>query len=166
MLPAYAELHCISNFSFLQGTSHPEELVERAAALGYAALAITDECSVAGAVRAHVAAKDFGLKLLIGSEFRLIDGPKLVLLAMNRAGYGNLSALITRARCAAKKGTYRITRSELEGGIAECLALLVPDDADCAADAAWVRERFPRTAWTALELLRGPDDTGWLRKLE
>ncbi len=166
MLPAYAELHCISNFSFLQGTSHPEELVERAAALGYAALAITDECSVAGAVRAHVAAKDFGLKLLIGSEFRLIDGPKLVLLAMNRAGYGNLSALITRARCAAKKGTYRITRSEFEGGIAECLALLVPDDADCAADAAWLRERFPGTAWIAVELLRGPDDTGWLRKLE
>ncbi len=58
MLPAYAELHCLSNFSFLRGASHPEELVERAAALGYAALAITDECSVSGAVRAHLAAKD------------------------------------------------------------------------------------------------------------
>ena len=60
MLPAYAELHCLTNFSFLRGASHPEELVERAAALGYAALAITDECSVAGVVRAHIAAKEYG----------------------------------------------------------------------------------------------------------
>src|SRR4029077_14775402 len=74
MLPAYAELHCLSNFSFLRGASHPEELVERAQALGYAALAITDECSVAGAVRAHLAAKEAGLTLLIGSEFTLGDG--------------------------------------------------------------------------------------------
>ncbi len=80
MLPAYAELHCLSNFSFLRGASHPEELVERAQALGYAALALTDECSVAGVVRAHLAAKDAGLPLVIGSEFTLADGTKLVLL--------------------------------------------------------------------------------------
>ena len=60
LLPAYAELHCLSNFSFLRGASHPEELVERAKSLGYAALAMTDECSLAGAVRAHLAAKDAG----------------------------------------------------------------------------------------------------------
>ena len=59
-LPGYAELHCRSNFSFLTGASHPEELVERAAALGYAALAITDECSLAGVVRAHVEAREAG----------------------------------------------------------------------------------------------------------
>ncbi len=59
-LPDYAELHCVSNFSFLRGASHPEELVERAAALGYKALALTDECSLAGAVRAHQAAKEHG----------------------------------------------------------------------------------------------------------
>ena len=58
LLPAYAELHCLSNFSFLRGASHPEELVERAKAEGYAALALTDECSLAGAVRAHLAAKE------------------------------------------------------------------------------------------------------------
>ena len=80
MLPPYAELHCLSNFSFLRGASHPEELVERAQALGYAALAITDECSLAGVVRAHLAAKDAGLPLVIGSEFTLADGLKLVLL--------------------------------------------------------------------------------------
>ncbi len=65
-LPEYAELHCLSNFSFLRGASHPEELVERAAALGYRALAITDECSLAGAVCAHQAAKEHGLKLILG----------------------------------------------------------------------------------------------------
>ena len=72
MLPPYAELHCLSNFSFLRGASHPEELVERSHALGYAALAITDECSLAGAVRAHLAAKEIGLRLLIGSELALV----------------------------------------------------------------------------------------------
>ncbi len=67
----YAELHCLSNFTFLRGASRAAELVERAARLGYAALAITDECSVAGIVRAHVAAKEHGLELIVGAEFRL-----------------------------------------------------------------------------------------------
>jgi hypothetical protein len=67
--PAYAELHCLSNFSFLRGASQPAELVQRAAELGYEALALTDECSVAGVVRAWEAAREHGLKLIIGSEF-------------------------------------------------------------------------------------------------
>src|SRR5205807_140563 len=94
----YAELHCISNFTFLRGASHPEELVARAQELGYAALAITDECSLAGIVRAHVEAKKCSLPLIIGSEFRLDDGLRLVLLATDRESYGRLSALITRGR--------------------------------------------------------------------
>ena len=126
MLPAYAELHCRSNFSFLTAASHPEELVARAAALGYAALAITDECSFAGAVRAHLAARAAQLKLIIGTELQLADGPKLVLLAMNRNGYGNLSELITRGRRNALKGSYRLTRADLDAGLDDCLALLVP----------------------------------------
>ncbi len=73
VLPEYAELHSLSNFTFLRGASHPEELVERARALGYSALAITDEGSLAGVVRAHVAARDRGLRLIIGAEFRLAD---------------------------------------------------------------------------------------------
>src|SRR5258705_13964346 len=97
-LPRYAELHCLSNFSFLRGASHPEELVERAKALGYAALAVTDECSLAGAVRAHLAAKELGLRLVIGSEFTLADGLKLALYATDRASYGDLAQLITRGR--------------------------------------------------------------------
>ena len=69
-LPSYAELHCLSNFSFLRGASHAEELVGRAAALGYSALAITDECSLAGIVRAHEAALEACIKLIVGAEFR------------------------------------------------------------------------------------------------
>ncbi len=75
MFPSYAELHCLTNFTFLRGASHPEELVERAAQLGYSALAITDECSLAGVVRAHVAAKEHGLKLVVGAEFTLHEAP-------------------------------------------------------------------------------------------
>jgi len=112
---AYAELHCLSNFSFLRGASHPEELVARAAGLGYAALAVTDECSVAGVVRAHVAAREHGLKLIVGSEFRLEDGLRCVLLATDRIGYGQLCRLITRARRAAAKGEYRLRRSDFGG---------------------------------------------------
>jgi len=84
VLTPYAELHCLTNFSFLRGASHPEELVERARAQGYAALAVTDECSVAGAVRAHLAAKEAELPLVIGSELTLADGMKLVLYAILR----------------------------------------------------------------------------------
>src|SRR5687767_5024549 len=122
MLPAYAELHCISNFTFLRGASHAQELVEQASKLGYTALAITDECSVAGVVRAHVAAKEVGLKLIIGSEFRLADGLRLVLLAENLNGYSNLSELITLARRRAPKGEYKLERADLIN-LPDCLAL-------------------------------------------
>src|ERR1700682_3188954 len=120
---SYAELHCISNFTFLRGASHPEELIARAYELGYAALAITDECSLAGIVRAHVEAKKCSLPLIIGSEFRLDDGLRLVLLATDRESYGRLSALITRGRRGAVKGSYRLTRADLADG---CLALWIP----------------------------------------
>ena len=86
MRAAYAELHCLSHFSFLRGASGPAELVARAAALGYEALAITDECSVAGIVRAHAAAREHSLRLIIGSEIRLQEGARLVVLAADRQG--------------------------------------------------------------------------------
>jgi error-prone DNA polymerase len=170
MLPQYAELHCLTNFTFLRGASHPEELVERAAALGYAALAITDECSVAGVVRAHVAAKDHALKLLVGSELQLADGPKLALLATSRAGYGNLSELITKGRRSAAKGSYRLTQADLDGGLDGCLALLVPPPhpnplPHGGEGAKWLAERFPGRAWIAAELHCGPDDRARLAGL-
>lgn len=135
--PDYAELHCCSSFSFLRGASFPEELVKQAAELSYSALAITDECSMAGVVRAHAEAKKTGLHLLIGSQFILQDGLRLVCLAMNRNGYGNLCELITLARQRAKKGTYRVSREDLESCpdaphlalLQDCLVLLIPHPA-------------------------------------
>jgi error-prone DNA polymerase len=163
-LPAYAELHCLSNFTFLRGASHPEELVQRASALGYSALALTDECSLAGVVRAHVAARDTGLSLIVGSEMRLRDGPKLVLLATDRDSYGHLSALITRGRIGSRKGSYSLGRTDL-GDLPGCLALLIPDGKHDAEHACIVAERFPGRAWIAAELLCGPDDRARLGEL-
>ena len=174
MFPAYAELHCLSNFSFLRGASHPEELAERAHALGYAALAITDECSLAGVVRAHLAAKPLGLKLLIGAEIRLEEGPALILLATNRDGYGDLCELITRGRRAASKGSYRLIQADLERGLADCLAVLIPPSSPLSCSAVgegeaehvrWLKARFPGRCWLAVELHRGPDDMSRLGAL-
>lgn len=109
----YAELHCRTNFTFLEGASHPHELVERATELGYTALAITDRESVAGVVRAHVAAKETGLKLLIGSAVHPVDGPAMLVWAINRKGYGRLSRLLTLGRCSAPKGECRLTFAEI-----------------------------------------------------
>ncbi|HKA39491.1 MAG TPA: error-prone DNA polymerase [Burkholderiales bacterium] len=164
-LPAYAELHCLTNFTFLRGASHPEELIERARELGYEALAITDECSVAGVVRAHVAARQCGLNLIVGSEFVFDDGLKLVLLAANREGYGHLCTLITRGRMRAAKGTYRLTRADLEQNLDGCLVLLVPPDPPDMVQARLVAERFPGRAWIAAELLSGPNDRARLAAL-
>ena len=158
MPAAYAELHCLSNFTFLRGASHAGELVTRAAKLGYTALAITDECSVAGVVRAHAAAKEHQFKLIIGAEFSATDGLRFVLLAQNRAGYGNLCELITRGRRNAKKGEYRLSRDDLNAGSEHCIALWLPPAQPDAGDAQWLAARFPERTWIAAELLlRGGD---------
>ena len=164
-LSRYAELHCLSNFSFLKGASHPEELAAKAIELGYAALALTDECSLAGVVRAYGETKQSGLKLIIGSSFVLDDGLQIVLLAIDRNGYGNLSELITLARMRCQKGSYRLTRADLDGrpqpagaippsagaidhlaGMPDCIALWIPardaDDARLEADAEWFSTTF------------------------
>jgi error-prone DNA polymerase len=192
MLPPYAELHCLSNFSFLRGASHPEELVERAQALGYAALAITDECSVAGVVRAHLAAKDAGLPLLIGSEFTLADGLRLVLYATDRDTYGDLTQLITRGRRSAVKGTYALTRDDVAALASRCLALWLPEmremrvrleipepvstrrtaagkfesDPHFPDHARWFADVFPGRAWIAAELFARSGDRARLATLQ
>ncbi len=168
--PDYAELHCLSNFSFLRGASHPEELVGQAARLGYTALALTDECSVAGVVRAHLAARELGLRLIVGSELRLADGPRLALLATDREGYGNLCELITLGRRRAKKGAYRLETADLDAGVPGCLALLIPEpeaaSARTRADAAWLAARFAGRAWIAFECLHGSGEGARRRRLE
>jgi error-prone DNA polymerase len=158
MLPDYAELHCCTNFSFLRGASHAEELVARAAEMGYTALAITDECSLAGVVRAHVAAKEVGLKLIVGSELVLADGMRLVLLAQNRAGYGNLSALITLGRRRAAKADFLLTRKDIDWGVPDCLCLWLATKDSTRAEADWLAARFPDRCWIAWERFLEPDD--------
>ena len=167
----YAELHCITNFSFLRGASFPEELVERAKELDYRAIAITDECSVSGIVRAHTAAKSFGIKLIIGSEFILSDGCHLVLLAKNKQGYSQICNIITRARSEAKKGSYFIDRSTVGENLAgDCIVLWVPDflkkSEALIGEASWLKHQFKDELWIAVELLLRGDDRSKLRYLE
>jgi error-prone DNA polymerase len=180
-LPAYAELFCLSNFSFLQGASHAEELVARAVQLGYAALALTDECSLAGVVRAHAEAKKANLPLIVGAHFHLqeaggLPALSLLLLAQNRNGYGNLSELITLGRTRSEKGSYLLRPADLEAppenlshlrGMPDCLAILLPaypghEPAGVDrlhAQAAWMAKVFPGRAWIGLNLLhRAFDD--------
>jgi error-prone DNA polymerase len=162
-LPDYAELHCLSNFSFLRGASHPEELVERAAALGYEALAITDECSLAGAVRAHQAAKEHGLKLILGTEIRF-EKTKLVLLATDRQSYGAISSLITLGRRRSKKGQYSLSRPDVESLAGSgVLVLWVPNEDFETGD--WLSASFKGDAWIAAELHCGPNDHAKLSSL-
>ncbi|RKP50589.1 error-prone DNA polymerase [Trinickia fusca] len=184
-LPDYAELHCLSNFTFLRGASHPAELVEQAVEHGYRALAMTDECSLAGIVRAHVAAKKHQgvLQLLIGSEFNLTDEHgepfcTLVALATNREGYGNLCELITLGRSRAQKGQYRLGPADFTAPEAElahlrdlpdCLLLLVPSRAASLAHtlrgAKWLAGWASGRAWLALELWQNGGDDEYLDAL-
>jgi error-prone DNA polymerase len=173
VLPDYAELRCLSNFSFLRGASHPEELVERAAELGYRALAVVDECSLAGVVRAHVAAKKHQLPLLIGSQFSVqCDAPfTLVVLACNLNGYGNLCEFITRLRRASlKKGTYRLTVDGIDAdALADCVVIAVPDIA-CDQEqmhtiARWLLWHFRGRCWLGVEQLCRFDDEMRLHQL-
>lgn len=153
----YAELHCVSNFSFLRGASHPEELVRRAIELGYRGIAITDECSVAGVVRAHGAAREQSLQLVIGSEFNFPDELKLVVLATNREAYGALCRFISFARRATAKGEYRACREDFAAhiGDSDCLVLWLPAQESDADTGRWLRERFANRLWLAVEYLRG-----------
>jgi len=157
---AFAELHCKSNFSFLYGASHPDELVAQAAELGYRGIAITDECSLAGIVKAHMEAKKRGIHLVIGAEFLLSEGIKIVMLAPHRNAYGQLSTLISRARKNSEKGTYRLSVDDLSWGVGECFALWVPMTTTMSVlldQGRRLRSLLPQL-WIALELLQNGDD--------
>ncbi|HUR40379.1 MAG TPA: error-prone DNA polymerase [Verrucomicrobiae bacterium] len=165
--PDYAELHCVSNFSFLRGASHPDELVSRAAALGYSALALTDECSLAGVVRAWQASQKVALPLITGAEFTLEDGLRLVLLAENHDGYSRLCRLITQARRRSEKGAYRIGRGDF-ARTSDCFALWLPGaqvEAIDATQAEWTRECFGEAGGIALEVHRSDDDAARIAQL-
>ena len=177
-LPGYAELHCLSNFSFQRGASHPQELVKRALALGYQALALTDECSVAGVVRAWEAAKECGLHLIVGSEFLWGDDLRLVALARDAEGWGNLCEFITAARAVASKGQYHVGPCSPWGLLQGCELLLAPirqrfDASDLIAISACLSSargqfdsNFDGHIWLAVEMHLAPDDSLWLATLQ
>lgn len=162
----YAELHCLSSFSFQRGASSADELFRRAREQGYQALAITDECTLAGIVRAWQAAKEHGLKLIVGSEIQVQQGPKLVLLVENLAGYQNLCALITQARRRAEKGSYQVLAEDLAAHQHGLLALWVPGAAPDAIAGQHLLDVFGERLWLAVHLHRGADDDARLAHLQ
>ena len=160
---SYAELHCLSNFSFQRGASSAQELFQRAARLGYRALAITDECTLAGIVRAWQAANDTNVALIVGAEVVIEQGPKLVLLAENLKGYQALCGLITRARRRAEKGRYQLLYEDFSGSSEGLLAIWLTEGDTRALP--WLKQYFPERLWLGVELHRGADDKARLKRL-
>ena len=171
-LPPYAELHCLSDFSFLRGAASAEDLFARAQQCGYEALAITDECSLAGIVRGLEASRATGIPLIVGSEFVLECGLKCVLLVETHAGYVRLCELITTGRRAAAKGRYRLTRADVQrvvgdsaGADTGLFALWVPAAVPEAEQGRWLQQVFVQRTWLAVHLHRERDDAAWLQQL-
>ncbi|HEY1058836.1 MAG TPA: error-prone DNA polymerase [Limnobacter sp.] len=172
-LPGFAELLCTSNFSFLKGASHPEELVLQASRLGYRSLAITDECSLAGIVRAHEAAREHSIHLIVGAQFELdssseFAGQCFALLVKNREGYTQLCRLITRARTRADKGQYTITHRDLANPLPGLLLLLIPQDSNKAgfpAFLAWCSSRYTGRIGVVAHMPQQGFDTAWATQL-
>ncbi len=158
----YAELHCRTNFSFLEGASHADELATRAGELGYRALAVTDRNSLAGVVRAHVAAKEANLKLLVGAELTPVDASPVLVWAADRASYGRLARLLTVGRRNAPKGECWLTFDDLAAHSAGLLAGVPLRQAD-AADLPRYRDLFADRCYALAELHRGLDDRHRLR---
>jgi len=175
--PDYAELRCLSAHSFLHGASRPEELVERASQLGYRALALTDEGSLGGVVRAHQAAKAQGLQLIVGSQFQVAADAHcaaytLVALAGDRDGYGNLCQLVSRLRRSPGPGqrSAPLRADEPDAAALDgCLVLAVPqrgaDDAALHALAQRLRQRWAGRCWIGVEQTCTLDDAAWLQRL-
>ncbi|MBS0225725.1 MAG: error-prone DNA polymerase [Proteobacteria bacterium] len=166
--PAYAELHCLSAFSFQRGASTADELFARAAELGYTALAITDECSLAGIVRAHEAAKKHGIPLIVGGEFQIDGGPKVVLLCSDQPAYEALCLLITVSRRRAKKGNYLTLTSDLSEVPPGLLCLWPARSPDDERHVPWLQETFGNRLWIAIERHReaGEDSRlAWIEQL-
>lgn len=161
---SYAELHCKTNFSFLEGASHADELVCRAVELGYQALAITDRNSLSGVVRAHVAAKEHGLPLIIGAELTPRDAPPLVVWVPDRSAYANLCLLLTAGRRRAPKGECHLTLADIAQYANGLIAGVIPGRHSTAAELRPYRELFA-DAYLVAEFHLSADDDRWLDRL-
>ena len=160
-MTGYAELAVTSNYSFLRGASHPDELVLAAKVLGHAAIGIADRNTLAGVVRAHVAARQAGIRLLVGARLIPEDGPELLCYPTGRAAYGRLCRLLTLGKRRARKGDCRFTRAELEAhGQGQSLIVLPPEDPGAVFKDTLARlgRRFPGNCFLAGQVLyRGGD---------
>src|SRR6185437_5254806 len=167
-LQSYAELDVTTNFSFLRGASHPDELVYRAAELGYTAIAVTDLNSVAGIVRAHQAAKQSGIALCVGARLRFTDAPDILVWAETRAGYANLCRLLTTGKRRAEKGSCLLHLQDLLAAPGGLLAALVcqsidphldqPDPAVISSAAGALKDAFGPRLSIAASRVYGPLD--------
>ncbi len=182
-MPQYAELHALSAFSFRRSAAMPAELVKRAAALGYRALALTDECSMAGVIRAHETARDLGFKLIVGTELFVEEGPHLVLLAPSQTAYTQLCRLITTARRRSVKGSYRVMLKDLEQELDAVLVIWKPErrwsetTAPPATDhqasppdhrptGRHLKHLFGTRLWLGATRLLQPGESAWFRELD
>ena len=163
--PAYAELQCLTNFSFLEGASHPDELVIQAAALGLSAIGVADRNSLAGVVRAHTAAKQHGIQLLVGARLDLQDGASVIAYPADRDAYGRLSRLITLGRRRAEKGDCILLRADLLEACAG-MALIVVPNADLTQDELTLyRDTFPGSVYLAASHSLSGDDRARIAEL-
>ena len=154
----YAELQCLSNFSFLEGASHPDELVIQAAALGLAAIGIADRNSLAGVVRAHTAAKQHGIQLLVGARLDLTGGESVIAYPMDRAAYGRLCRLITLGRRRAEKGACTLHRADLLAGCGGMVLIVLSGPELRDADLEAYRDAFPGNVYLAASHTLSGDD--------
>ncbi len=167
--PGYAELCCKSNFSFLRGASHPEELAERAAELGYTALAITDRHTLAGVVRMHCAAKACGLRLIVGAEMAPVDAPPVMLYATDRAAYGRLCRIITQGRLRSPKGVCEVYLSDIAEWCEGLVAVVGgrgrrdPPEADRLRDEGTKGRRGAEENPPRSPLLQGGKEEAWTK---
>lgn len=168
--PPFAEALALSNFSFLKSASHAEELVQQAKLLGYCAIGVADECSLAGIVRAHQAAKECGIQLLIGAQFvfarsSAFAGQRIALIVKNKTGYTHLCRLITQARSRAAKGDYLFTRDDIADIPPGLQLLLIPDERNkenFPALLSWCAKRFAGRMHVVCNLQHRGFDKAWL----
>jgi error-prone DNA polymerase len=171
---SYAELHCLSNFSFLHAGSHPDELVTQAAHLGYEAIAMTDRHSIAGVVRGYGRAKELGMKYIVGAEVQPADAPAMVLWPTDRDAYGRLCRLLSRGRMRAAKGQCDLSFQDVAEFSAGLLAGLIPyrsgEEGSESAFAKFLRTRFRETfldrGFLLAHLHHGVDDATLVGKLK
>lgn len=148
----YAHLHTTTNFTFLTGASHPGEYINQAHELGYDAIAVTDECSLAGIVKAFVAAEEMSVKLIVGSRFRLSNGMDLLAIAPSRIAYAELSGFITLARRRAEKGSYQAHFEDLRFRLRNCLIIWIAKLSEAISDevATELQQAFKQRLWIGM----------------